>query len=1514
MAGYWEELRKKRLQEQKARGEVASKGAGETFRAIPSTMAGAPVDWAELAAMGAYYGVGKEPFASKFKKKRPPAPHEQPLKEENEFIPELIPGSSPWIHEKLGGDPTSPEFIGGSFLAGDLPWLKAASAMFGVGALAMPMSKRLSRADKLLEKGVPEDEILKKTGLVPANNKTGWRQPPETLALRTYGGGKTQLPREIQKQLMESDALSTLRMYLTEEELKSMTPEMIRSMEEMITTGKTPPSKDYPGGKPITITQGKEAVPSLGQEEIGALAYAGRHKKGWYKHSAQQLRNVFQDDTERFIALLAGTSPQTSVEMNMENALRIWKNWDAAGRPTEDAAIKKIMGQSVVGKGTEESVMDAWVNNSLTALKAEEPTEIVLSGPKANSFMTNLLEGYDEVTNDTWMGRAYNVLQDIFGGRTTVATEGKGAKGPGYLLSNAATRRAATFLEKKTGQKWTAAEVQETVWSYVKTIYEKRRKGPGTQKSMQELSKDITAEEIGEVVDFASLMSDPKYSNILKGTKYEKRLSSITPFQSEAEIGDLPSYRGREAAFGRALGGLESQFRETDSSRFIKTIRDKVNRSIVADRSGTGRVNRPFTRTDLRNPGRGLKGLGKVAQYNLSQADQKRLKSLGVSVPDFFEIPQTAEGGQRFHDFISESKKANVYGAAVYVYGPEEYQGMRMFLTKDGDAGFAVKGDDIVSVFNRKDSPHKRVTIPALMLAVQEGGRKLDAFDTALPQLYSKLGFRISSRTVWNDEFAPPEWDKELFQQYNKGEPDVVFMHYDPQSTEVYEQLAGTYDPDNAMRNALLRDEYGDAVALQSQNIAESDVRFQKGIQKAPWQIEEKGVVPFVKPGKQEKLMQRMYGESMAREALAGTQSGIGFTSPAMKTITGSKDASLKGKVWLNKLKGGGVPKEELEWTGLGEYLSAQGKTQVTKKELQEFMETNQIQIQEIVYGEVPGPQPTTKADEYMKSWASGDESKVRIPGGKNYRELVLMVPEEQFHPPPERIDVQSLEKEEDLLTIAIDNEKQLLRDEYIEETGDTEVAWGRFTDWMDDLSVRDRRLKLDETILDREVVKEEIKKALMGTDTSPRFPGEKGHYPEDNVIMHIRINERIDEDGRKVLFVEELQSDWGQAGQKEGFKGPKGKENINELKKKVDELEQKVVELESYKNQEEYNAYVEINKQFDDAYMELTEAKRLQASGFPEGPFVMDTNTWTALGLKRLVRWATDNDYDAIAWTTPKQQSRRYDSQVYPKSIFYYPNMKRLETDDYISSQGSLTTKPIRIEDVEVEDLPGFIGEEAAAALLSEKTKGVNDTVDFHQLYTTSPGWVRKEGNKRQIELATKGHQKFYDKLMLNQARALADEYGGTVKKMNVIESPAIQKINKKIKAIEDRIDVNKQSIVDLQYEESDRMIQIERRDIVAPTMQGTPEQITKMLEEHVTELEADRWELLDELSLEPNYADEKQWTWELTPKLKKAAKDGLPYYVALPPIYAGTKAAQQEDYDQDLTSRAAGRAAYVQ
>ena len=44
------------------------------------------------------------------------------------------------------------------------------------------------------------------------------------------------------------------------------------------------------------------------------------------------------------------------------------------------------------------------------------------------------------------------------------------------------------------------------------------------------------------------------------------------------------------------------------------------------------------------------------------------------------------------------------------------------------------------------------------------------------------------------------------------------------------------------------------------------------------------------------------------------------------------------------------------------------------------------------------------------------------------------------------------------------------------------------------------------------------------------------GHYDEPNIVAHIRFNERVNADGEKVLFIEEIQSDWAQKGRKEGF------------------------------------------------------------------------------------------------------------------------------------------------------------------------------------------------------------------------------------------------------------------------------------------------------------------------------------------------------------------------------------------
>jgi hypothetical protein len=136
-------------------------------------------------------------------------------------------------------------------------------------------------------------------------------------------------------------------------------------------------------------------------------------------------------------------------------------------------------------------------------------------------------------------------------------------------------------------------------------------------------------------------------------------------------------------------------------------------------------------------------------------------------------------GAALFRSSILSAKSASQFGAAVSVYDEAAYATMRLFLSEDGKSGFALKDDgDIVSVF----SGTKGAANAMLQLAVDEGGRKLDAFDTILPEIYADNGFRTVARTPWDESQKEPDWDKSVFREFNNGEPDVVFMVYDPEN------------------------------------------------------------------------------------------------------------------------------------------------------------------------------------------------------------------------------------------------------------------------------------------------------------------------------------------------------------------------------------------------------------------------------------------------------------------------------------------------------------------------------------------------------------------------------------------------------------------------------------------------------------------------------------------------------------------------------------------------------------
>lgn len=294
-----------------------------------------------------------------------------------------------------------------------------------------------------------------------------------------------------------------------------------------------------------TFVENLTALPS--KQEFGAAALGGKAKKGWYEGSTQAIVNVFGPDANRFAALLSATSPQTSVESNLYNALQIWKNWTASGRPTDRESIVKVMGQSVQGGKGEESVLDAWINNSVRALSAEDPGTVMLSGPKVDSFMRNLQGNVNEVTNDAWMASFALVDQKIFGGSLTKTDPGKG---PGYLAMNARVRETAAYLTKLTGENWTPAEVQETIWSWAKTLYETAGSAGETRTAVQ-LVRDnaITDKLISSTPDFRTLFYDDRFAPILEQAGYGEQLAKL---RAASGAGDVSAGSQKSGTSGKA--------------------------------------------------------------------------------------------------------------------------------------------------------------------------------------------------------------------------------------------------------------------------------------------------------------------------------------------------------------------------------------------------------------------------------------------------------------------------------------------------------------------------------------------------------------------------------------------------------------------------------------------------------------------------------------------------------------------------------------------------------------------------------------------------------------------------------------------------------------------------------------------------------------------------------------------------------------------------------------------------
>jgi len=247
-------------------------------------------------------------------------------------------------------------------------------------------------------------------------------------------------------------------------------------------------------------------------------------------------------------------------------------------------------------------------------------------------------------------------------------------------------------------------------------------------------------------------------------------------------------------------------------------------------------------------------------------------------------------------------------------------------------------------------------------------------------------------------------------------------------------------------------------------------------------------------------------------------------------------------------------------------------------------------------------------------------------------------------------------------------------------------------------------------------------------------------HFPDEpSPILHLRLSDRTLQ-GKRTLVLEELQSDWAQRGREAGFY--RGSEEMPPLKahRKGSGLWE-IVRTDTGES---------LGRQLADTaeaaiaqYTELREPSYVTGR-VPEAPFVTDTSKWTTLGLKRVLKFAADEGYDAIAIVPGKEQAKRYSLIKHISKIEYRPN------EGYLDAWNLQGKKVVTGTMITPEMLPAHIGKEATRKLLSSPATPEGTYGDpVHQL------------SGLDLEVGGEGMEGFYDKIVPEQLNKLAKEYG---------------------------------------------------------------------------------------------------------------------------------------------------------
>ncbi|HCB60841.1 MAG TPA: hypothetical protein DHV29_08080 [Bacteroidales bacterium] len=480
---------------------------------------------------------------------------------------------------------------------------------------------------------------------------------------------------------------------------------------------------------------------------------------------------------------------------------------------------------------------------------------------------------------------------------------------------------------------------------------------------------------------------------------------------------------------------------------------------------------------------------------------------------------------------------------------------------------------------------------------------------------------------------------------------------------------------------------------------------------------------------------------------------------------------------WKAMLMNSGAKPAELDWMGWDDNFNESGKI-FTREDIQKWVDENRVEIEDITKGEI---RPTI--DPNIKVWENWAKSK--YPDAENIEVVQNASSATQFgynvlvdgkmviqggaqtydYQLPKLTDA----KYSDYQLPGGDNYKEMLL------TMPVSVS-GKIT------AIKHEKLNGDQYLysIERDGEYEGLQSAISETEAIKLFKNriatkeeksafKSSHFNEPNILAHIRFNERTDKDGNKVLFLEEVQSDWAQSGKKEGFK-PKDFKWDTQLGKDA------VAAIKDMNNLG-FNSWQEAARQIskdpdfvqtfdiDPKYIQLLIDWKAAANiekNVPDMPF-KKTDQWAGLVMRRMIRYAAENNFDRIAWTNGEQQAERYDLSKQVNEI-----VAKKDNNENYALEIEYNGGGKRRVTVAEKDLENTVGRDLAKRIID----------DFNIGKYNFPARKSNVYAGLDLKVGGEGMKAFYDNIIPSIANKIGKKFGAQVQPVELSEIGEVNSI----------------------------------------------------------------------------------------------------------------------------------------